>query len=155
MSIDELFSKIALEYNLTIIQVEKNDEHCIANGIDNYINRSYIAGRDVYLGIYNNEELKVASLFHELGHTLIEKDFINEFTSVYEIEKRAWDLGFLVADMYDVMFTNETYDWCLKQLNTYIDWEKREMRAENYEEWLKKKNHENKNNTPQVSSMPA
>ena len=110
--------KISKDFGIIkLVQITKGDEYCIANGEERYINSSYIAGRDeIYLGIYENKELLIASFFHEIGHTLV--NFIN-YKTVIDIEREAWKQGFDVAKKYGYNFSKETYEWADKQIETY------------------------------------
>ena len=65
---DEIISLLQVELNLNIHYDHSN------------INCSYVAGKDVYLGKYDNEEHLLISIFHEYGHTKITQNFIKFLT---------------------------------------------------------------------------
>lgn len=117
--IDTLKS-IAKKYNKELHKVEKGDEYCKANGEDNYINKSYV-GNKIELGIYDNEELMIASFFHELGHVTDKtKWWINaDKTTKYKAERNAWKIGFDLAKQHGYTFSLSTYKWAIKQLKSY------------------------------------
>lgn len=95
-------------------KIEKGDQYCEWNGDDSYINKSYICGSDeIEIGIYEDEELMIASFFHEIGHITETKN--NEYNS----EEKAWKIGFKLAKKHGYTFSDNTYKWCEKQLNTY------------------------------------
>lgn len=99
------------------IKVERGDHYCDCNGEDSYINRSFICGKDeIELGIYEDEELMIASFFHELGH--ITKEKVKGF---FNSEEDAWIIGFELAKKHGYVFSDNTYKWCKEQLNTYKD----------------------------------
>ena len=109
-------------YAVPLYIVTKGDEHCKANGEESYINRSFSAGHikhgnsDIWLGIYDNPELKLISFMHELGHV------VGNYTSdmsTYDCEQRAWEVGYMTAEMYGIKFSDEATSWALDQLNTY------------------------------------
>jgi Zn-dependent peptidase ImmA (M78 family) len=117
--------KIAQKYEMKIIQIKNGDKYCKANGIDTYLNSSYVCGDDIiYLGIYDNEQNKIASFFHELGHHIMDRNFIkkvaNKKEGTFLIEKECWKIGFSLAKEYGYDFNKEVYDWAEKQLMTYI-----------------------------------
>jgi len=111
----DIQQEIAKKYGMKVIHVKEGDEHCEANGIDTYINKSYSCGNTIYLGIYQNSELKLLSFFHEVGH------WIDKNISIikYEREKKAWKLGYKLAKQYGVFFSDRANEWANKQLNTY------------------------------------
>lgn len=99
---------------IKFVKVESGDEYCLANGEDAYINRSYLVGSDeIYLGIYSDEQLLIASFFHELGHIIENKD------NKYNSETVAWLIGFKLAKQYGFEFTTDVYLWAIEQLSTY------------------------------------
>ena len=108
-------SEIAKLYGISeFIKVERGDELCILNGEDGYINHSYICGNyRIEIGIYNDNELMIASFFHELGHIVNSKN--NRFNS----EESAWKIGFQLAKKHGYDFSNKTYKWTKDQLKTY------------------------------------
>lgn len=119
---------IASKYGHNVIQVIPGDEHCQANGTEEYVNHSYIAFPDIYLGIYDDEELKQASFFHELGHALIADDFaasVDYYTPT--IEREIWRIGFeLAKNEHGLEFSQKVHEWVEKQIQTYVEGWKRE-----------------------------
>lgn len=111
----QTLSYIAKKHGIKkFIKVEPGDRYCLANGQENYENRSYIIGDDeLELGIYKNQELMVASFFHELGHITDTKD------GIYNSETKAWLIGFKLAKQYGFEMSPETYLWALEQLSSY------------------------------------
>ena len=96
-------------------KIEKGDQYCIWNGEDSYINKSYICGNDeIEIGIYENDELMIASFFHELGHITDQK-----VKGYYNSEEDAWKIGFKLAKEHGYSFCDDTYKWCEEQFNTY------------------------------------
>ena len=112
--IDKLI-EIAKVYGFEkVIKVERGDERCQANGEDWYINSSYVIGcTEIQIGIYDDNELLIASFFHELGHIVGSKN--NRFNS----EEKAWEIGFQLAKEYGYTFSDKTYKWAKEQLETY------------------------------------
>ena len=111
----ELFD-IALKHGIKkLVFIQKGDAYCTANGEDIYRNRSFIAGRDeIYLGIYRDSELLIASFFHELGHVLeTSGDILNE-------EHQAWINGFNLAEKYGYKLGLKSRKYANKCLTTYL-----------------------------------
>ena len=119
---------IAKKHNIKLTNITLNDKHCKSNGEDYYINKSYSAGRKIWLGVYENSELKTISFFHELGHCVGYHP--NDYTNwlVYDIEKLAWKEGLKIAQLNGYSFSKKTMKWAVQQLHTYIGWEEREER---------------------------
>ena len=110
---------IAKSKGIKLIEIIEGDEYCEANGVDSYINSSYIIGNDeIQLGIYDDNELKTASFFHEVGHTLVEDDF-RENNNWFAIEREAWVKGFEFAKSYKYKFSFNVYRWAIKNISTY------------------------------------
>ena len=101
-------NKIAKKYNIPITQVKRNDKWCKKNGLDNYINRSWALGyKEILLGIYEDKELKLISLFHEIGHVKDSKR--RRHKTRYSLEKYAWELGLKLAKKdFNITFSNES-----------------------------------------------
>jgi Zn-dependent peptidase ImmA (M78 family) len=111
--------KIKRRFNIEIIDVQERPNYYNEVGMEerDFVNKSYIIGNDtVILGIYDNDEQKIASLFHEIGHTLLDRNYENQFN--YEAE--AWRIGIELAIEYGISFSHETMLWINKQTNTYI-----------------------------------
>ena len=77
-----MIQEIADKYGVKLYEVKKGDKYCEANGEENYHNSSYCAGSiyckcgaggcdnnaEIWLGFYDDDELRLISFFHELGH---------------------------------------------------------------------------------------
>ena len=121
--------QIERDYGIKMIQVVKDDKYCQANGLETYLNRSMVAGTEVYLGIFEDHELKILSFFHEIGHILDQTEQNEAFTK-YDYEKNAWDIGYQEAKRrYGVDFSDNAKKWASDQLETYYGWEIREMQT--------------------------
>jgi len=116
----EVMKYVAAEYNIKLVQVVKGDKYCVADGEESYINRSFIIGNDeIQLGIYESDELRCASFFHELGHTMVTDDFAQVVEGMWHIEVMAWRIGFNTAKGYDILFSDSTTKWAEEQIATY------------------------------------
>jgi len=116
----DIISELAEKYDVNIIQVVSGDEHCAANGTDNYINRSAVAGDTIWAGVYADENLKMASIFHEIGHKIVTQEFIRHvnYDSV-AIEREIWRIGFKLAKECNIHFSGYVYRWAVKNIRTY------------------------------------
>ena len=135
-----MIEKIAEKYNVELYEIVKGDEYCQANGEENYHNYSYCAGSiyckcgaggynnnsEIWLGFYDDEELKLISFFHELGHVTDDTKW-DGIPLKYTSEKSAWDKGYEIAKEYGVKFSRKSKGWATKQLNSYKSWEEREV----------------------------
>ena len=98
---DKELTKICESYGLNLIIIESGDVHCEANGEEQYINNSYVAGNDIYLGMYEDKDIRVASMFHEIGHTKIEHSWMESINfDTVVIETEAWRLGLKEAEKF-------------------------------------------------------
>lgn len=112
---------IAKKYKIKIHQIKPGDKFCKANGEDTYINRSFCSGKEIWIGIYKNEELRLASFFHEVGHIIdpIDWSLNANSTTQYKSEAWAWEIGFRLAETHGIVFSKKTKQWAKKQVNTY------------------------------------
>lgn len=109
--------------NFIIIDYDENPNHpeFTSNDLDFFINRSVLIGSGIIvLGKYNNKRLKLISLFHEIGHTRVDKQFMElvKYDS-YSIERRAWLEDLKLAKQEGITFTISEIKWAIKQLSTY------------------------------------
>ena len=117
MSNDEIIKKVAHDFNLV---VRNYDEASLA--IDRKVlqEASFVIGREVLLGKYKNESVRLASFFHEVGHVLEPKCNIDGITDLgvykFTCEKDAWDKGIALAKKYDVVFSKEALQFMVRCL---------------------------------------
>ena len=135
-----MIREIAKKYNVRLHEVTQGDNHCEANGEESYHNASYCAGNihckcgvggydnnaEIWLGFYDDEELRLISFFHELGH-VTDNTLMNIESIKYDFEKIAWNNGYEIASDYGIKFTRKSKGWATKQLNSYKGWEEREI----------------------------
>lgn len=94
-----------------------DDEAIRVNGLDAYLNRSLSAGADyIEIGIYDDNELRMLSFFHELGHCL---DPCRLHKTEFAQEQAAWDVGYQLAAFEGVEFSENARMWALANLETY------------------------------------
>ena len=124
---NDIIKAVEKKHGLKVTLVKPGDEYCQANGEDHYNNWSGIGGREIELGIYENDELKLISLFHEVGHRLLPKGFWEKCrhnTLVSELE--CWRLGILEAEEFGVLFSDEAIKWGYEQALGYAGHDERE-----------------------------
>ena len=118
-------TQIAKDYNLRVINITKKNaaKYAIKYEIDekDFNNNAYVIGdEDIILGLYDDKELKFASFFHEIGHTLITESYeklVNNDEMLIEYE--AWIQGLKIAKKYGFIFSNKTFKYILKSINSY------------------------------------
>ena len=137
-----MIREIAEKYGVKLYEVEQGDKFCEANGEESYHNASYCAGHiksncgasgcentaEIWLGFYDDEELKIISFFHELGHVTDDTNWGDKIPLKYTSEKSAWDKGYEIAKEFGVKFSRKSKGWATRQLNSYKGWEEREIR---------------------------
>ena len=117
--------KIAKDYGLNVVHVNKNNIGRVAEKYDidkkNLKNNAYVIdNEDIILGIFDEKDLKIASFFHEMGHTLIKESFeklVNENNML--IESQAWIEGLRIAKKYGVKFSDKMFNYIMDSINTY------------------------------------
>lgn len=96
-----------------------------------YKNRSYSSGTllgknpsaEIELGYYEDQEKKLASFFHELGHTLLNIDTLPK--SIYKrggtmiVERACWVIGYKEAAKYNIAFSPRVKAWARRQVLSY------------------------------------
>lgn len=118
--------QIGKNYGLKVINVTKKNVQKIVEkyeieNIDDLRNNAYVIGdEDIILGIYDDEELKMAAFFHEIGHTIIKPTFeklVNNDEML--IEFQAWIEGLKIAKKYGYTFSDKAFEYILTSLNSY------------------------------------
>jgi hypothetical protein len=125
VSID--YQDIANQYEIKVHKVEKGDKYCEANGEDLYINSSFAAGKDeIFIGIYEDKDMEIASFFHELGHCMSNnlKQFKREELSKWDIELDAWVVGLNEAYKHNYSMKPSTFIYMVECLNSYVKYHK-------------------------------
>mgnify|MGYP001189135948 CR=1 FL=1 len=131
--------QVSEDYNIKLVEVVPGDAYCAANGEYSYINASYCAGDEIWLGIYDDEELKEISFWHELGHCV--GIYPNEYWKLQKwvIEKIAWTEGLKIAKQHGLKFSIKALRWAVQQFQSYMGWEMREVMGyfEPHDEYIK------------------
>ena len=151
MVFEEICKTLERKYGVRIILVEPEDEYCMANGEYMYVNSSFSCGDEIYIGIYENEEYKLISLFHELSHGV--NDVLKPSYSRYLQELNHWKYGIDIAFDMGIRFSDGAINWGYFKASTYCghdeiecrDWEKgdgaklwKNRRPEDFDELVNK-----------------
>lgn len=112
----EVIKELAVKYG---VNVQRNDERGRNAGAS--------AGKDIWLGEFDNEDLELISFFHELGHTLSNERVLKRGCqmSMLSGESLAWEIGLGIAyeHGYEWDYYSDTMKWARRQLRSYIDGE--------------------------------
>lgn len=84
---------------------------------------------DLYVGKYDNPEYELISIFHEIGHYFLDKDFPEQVEyNTLLIELECWREGILQARDMGILFTDDAIQWGIQQALTYVGHDEREYR---------------------------
>lgn len=131
-----MINNLINEYDVKLNEIKKGDKFCEANGEECYHNQSYSAGgiennfngngAEIWLGFYDNDEHRLLSFFHEMGHLLMTEKELNTDLTMHQVEKAAWRHGYVLARKHNIEFSEDAVNWGKEQLKTYKNWEKKE-----------------------------
>lgn len=126
MNCDEVIQKELAEWPwIELIDCAVSDDYIIRSEQprENFVDCSFaIGGSQIILGIYECQEKRLASFFHELGHMHFIDDILLDHVSwnTFWCEIKAWDIGFNLAKRHGIKFSHETLEWAAEQAATYI-----------------------------------
>jgi len=104
MTIKEEIKKLADKLGYSLSENIDSDNNC------------FIAGNEIFIGKYENDEYLLISFFHEHGHKLVSQSFIkscNYNTLLIEIE--AWNMGIKAAMKLGYYFSDDAIVWAYKE----------------------------------------
>lgn len=119
--------QVANDFNLNLVNITPRniDKYAKLYEIEkeDLINNAQIIGdEDIILGLYDDKEIKLAALFHEVGHTLVTESFEKLVNNdQFLIEYQAWIEGLKLAKRYGYKFSGKTFKYILTSLNSYYD----------------------------------
>lgn len=92
------------------------------------INCSWSIGNDgIIMGKYLNDENMLISFFHEIGHRLISKEYINRWKyNTLMIELKCWDIGLEEARNRGILFSDDAIKFGFEKALTYCGHDERE-----------------------------
>lgn len=126
--------KLASQYNIKVVFIDESKKY------EDFQerNHSWSMGSDeIWLGLYDDPELQFISFFHELGHCLLTREFVEKWNySTLPIEIECWNIGLEEARKNDILFSDEAIKWGYEQAISYAGHDERELieRA-----WLERK----------------
>lgn len=115
MDIPEALIIIATKYN---VSVQRDTENCEDNSGSS-------AGKEIWLGNFDDSEIETAAFFHELGHTLSSKVCKRGYTMTrLSSEGLAWELGLGIAFEHGYKWDRDSpvMIWAREQLKTYCSY---------------------------------
>lgn len=127
--ITDIIKEIEKDFEVSVddLEVEPGiaEELKNCNGQDRYDNCSCCYGRKIILGFYNNNELKLVSLFHELGHIHWTGDSYSKFTEGHNYrdlprELHVTDIGLSIARGRGIYFSDHALSWIYVQAFSYL-----------------------------------
>ena len=124
-----LYKELEVKHDVTIFDLEKNEDlakkliEC--NGYDNYQGCSSCSGKEIYLGFYNDDELKLVSLFHELGHMYFNAKTPCDYSERHDYRSFPYELqctriGLDIAYDQGIVFSDHALAWIYSQAYTYL-----------------------------------
>lgn len=87
-----------------------------------WLNRSESSGTifdrpEIIIGAYSDDEIKLLSFFHELGHILTPEP--GRLPDMLAVERAAWRIGYAVAESMGITFSPRAKAWARRQLASY------------------------------------
>jgi hypothetical protein len=117
--------KIANDFGLRVTHTNNKNIDYVAKKFDikksDLLENAFVINdEDIVLGIYEDSKLKQAAFFHEIGHTLVSGSY-EKLVQNDEmlIEFQAWVEGLKIAKKYGHEFSNKTFRYILKSVNSY------------------------------------
>lgn len=113
-NLKEEIIKIAKQYGVSAI---RDTENCKKNN-------GASAGREIFLGEFEDPQIELAAFFHELGHALSNELVLKRGRVMSKIsgEGVAWEIGFGMAfeHGYEWDYDSHVMKWAREQLRSYI-----------------------------------
>lgn len=124
-NVKNLIQKISNEIHITTEFVDDAPEK-YPDCLD--IDCSWIIGNDIIiLGRYRNDENMLISFFHEIGHRLISKEYINRWEyNTLIIELECWNIGIEEARNRGILFSDSAIKFGFKKALSYSGHDERE-----------------------------
>lgn len=117
LNIKKIIQQIIKDYSvIKFVFIQSGDEYCQANGEQLYINNCYISLNELYVGIYEDKNLMVMGILHQIGH-LIQSN--NMCFTKYQQEIHAWNQAYKLTKRYSIQITPEIKKYVQKCLESY------------------------------------
>ena len=116
---------VARDYGLKLVFVTENNIDGLAKKYDVerdvlLKNAVVLDDADILLGIFDDQEIRRAVFFHEIGHTLVTQYYqrlVHDDTMF--IEYQAWIEAFKIAKKYHYVFTKKVFKYVLRAIQSY------------------------------------
>ena len=136
--------RIGADLDIEVRIVDDAELERIGTGRESQVNHcSYVGGGPIWVGYYDDDELRTISFFHEIGHILEPAHLYAEAAAADDTdweqfglmrEVLAWLRGLEEAHRRGYSFSPEALAWATEQWGSYIPAAKRH--------WLRKLGHE-------------
>lgn len=85
---------------------------------------SHLVGPQIIVGIYRSEARRLASFFHEVGHTFPDRIDRTQPDATWKVqqERHAWEDGFALAARAGVVFRPAVHRWAEACIETYREY---------------------------------
>ena len=122
---DEIIIAVVKRLGLEVVD---GREAPLGHDPKDYIEKSYICGREIILGIFEDPERRLISFFHEVGHVLLSDEFKEKWNySTLHLEIECWNLGIELARTDGVLFSDAALKWGYEQALGYAGHDEREL----------------------------
>ncbi len=94
-------------------------------------NNCAFAGKEIFIGKYDNKEFLLISIFHEIGHILITQDFKRKcLYNTMLIEMECWSIGIKEALELGIVFSDSALKFACDKIMGYCGHDLRECGQE-------------------------
>lgn len=82
---------------------------------------SHLVRPRIIIGIYRSEARRLASFFHEVGHTFPDRVDMTQPDTTWKVqqERHAWEDGFALAARAGITFPQRVHDWAEACVKSY------------------------------------
>ena len=123
--IKTLIYGISSELNITVKFIGDTLEECV--DCLNIDCSWAIGSNEIIIGKYLNDENMLISFFHEIGHILIAKEYMEKWRyNTLMIELECWNIGIEEARDRGVLFSDNAIRFGLEKVLTYCGHDERE-----------------------------
>jgi hypothetical protein len=121
--VDKTIKAVCNEFNIKLVDMSKlSRKEQGKMGIKGWPPaNSSVSDEDdgVVLGRFGNQELRLISFLHEVGHCLGHEQF--KGVHDYAVEAHAWSWAIRLASQKHISFSDEALAWAHQQLGTYAN----------------------------------
>jgi len=111
----EQIERVAKGCKIKLTFVKPDDAYCMTDGEDFYKNKCIlkvdVKTNGIIVGLFEDENRMLASFFHQVGHTIIDRSTIE--TS--DVEKEAIKRGDFLAEVHGITLDKAALAWVRSQ----------------------------------------